>query len=114
MAQSPFFPRQMPQQTVDASKERLPLILNLSAQGGRQRSFIQRGRSHTARKRPYRLFAAPPCAGCFVAAICRTVRPHSPQEARIRQLAQLSNRRASRLHRLAQRQAQSKQTTDGE
>ncbi|CAG9273951.1 Tetraacyldisaccharide 4'-kinase [Paraburkholderia unamae] len=52
MAQSPFFPRHMPHQMADASKERLPLIPNLSAQGRRQRSFIQRGRRHTKRNAP--------------------------------------------------------------
>ena len=57
MAQSPFFPRHVPQQTADASKERMPLVLNLSAQGNRQRSFIQHGCRLSTRRRPYRLFA---------------------------------------------------------
>jgi len=68
MAQSPFFPRYEPQQTAGASKERMPHVLNLNAQERRQRSFIHRGRSHSTRTRPHRLFAAPGMpALCFPA-----------------------------------------------
>jgi hypothetical protein len=57
MAQSAFFPRHEPQQTASASKERMSLVLNLSAQENPQRSFIHGGRRFSTRKRPHRLFA---------------------------------------------------------
>jgi len=58
MAQSAFFSRHEPHQTVDVSKERMSLVLNLSAQESRQRSFIHGGRRLSRPERPHRLSAA--------------------------------------------------------
>jgi hypothetical protein len=93
MAQSPFFPRQMPHQTADVSKERLPLIPNLSAQG-RWAAFV-----HPAWALPHHTHAPVPAVR-RTATRRRNGFPHSPQEVQVH--AGSPSGSAVRLHRTVQ------------